>query len=173
MTGAPLDMEQLARLLQRLPPPITPARENDFEIFVLVLGVLAGYPLLFGAPVPGSTTELLGPVRARVWAWLLVGGCAIALTGAYWTWWGWISRWIRRWQPRTLMGLMIEQVGLVAMGGSSIVYAYGVASVANFEDLSRYIAGALVLGMGLAGLRRARRIRRWIRGLEQAVDGTH
>jgi hypothetical protein len=74
-------------------PPL-PARPLDsgrhpFEQFVLFLGVFVGWPLLLGGPTPGSTSELLGPFWARVWAWMLVGGCLVALDGAWWTWWRW------------------------------------------------------------------------------------
>lgn len=134
---------------------------NSFELFVLFLGVFVGWPLLFGAPIPGSTTELLGPVWARVWAWMLVGGCLIALTGVWWTWWAWLSRWIARVKPAVFTGLLIEQVGLVSVGVATVIWAVGVSAMAGSPG--RIIPAGLVFGWGLACFWRAWQIRRWVR----------
>lgn len=153
------------------PPGLDSAR-HPFEQFVLFLGLIVGWPLLFGAPTPGSTSALLGPVLARVWAWLLVGGCVIALAGSWWTWLGGFGRWWPRWSPRATSAVLIEQVGLVAMGGGSVVYAYGIAAAVGFEEPARLVGAGLVAGLGFAALWRARQIRRWIRfTLAQVTDG--
>lgn len=144
------------------------ARDNPFELFVLYLGLVAGAPLLLGAPAPGSTAELLGPVFSRIWAWLLVAGCLLALTGAWWTWWRWVGRWWPRIRPTVSTSLLIEQVGLLAMGGASVIYAVGV--VAASGDTGRYIPAGLVAGMGLAALWRFRQIRRWVNATLQQKD---
>jgi hypothetical protein len=148
--------------LPALPPQLDSAR-HPFEQFVLFLGLIVGWPLLFGAPTPGSTSELLGPLLVRIWAWMLVGGCAIALMGSWWTWWSWLGRWGSRWRPRATSALLIEQVGLLAMGGGSVVYAYGIAAAVGWGEPARLVGAALVAGMGLAALWRARQIRQWVR----------
>lgn len=145
-----------------LPPRLDSAR-HPFEQFVLILGMVIGAPLLFGAPTPGSTTALVGPILAHVWAWMLVGGCLIAFVGSWWTWSAWAGHWWSRWRPRPSSALMIEQIGLVALGGSSLVFAYGAVAAVGWDEPSRLVGPALVAGMGLAGLWRARQIRRWLR----------
>lgn len=144
------------------------ARDNPFEMFVLILGVVVGWPLLLGAPAPGSTTELLGPFWSRVWAWLLVGGCLIALTGAWWTWWTWLTRRLPRLHLLPSTALLIEQVGLVAVGGGTLIYAVGVISAGG--DTGRFIPAGLVAGLGLAALTRARQIQRWVKATLHAAQ---
>ncbi|TFV90379.1 hypothetical protein [Blastococcus sp. CT_GayMR16] len=147
--------------------PLDSARDNPFELFVLYLGLLVGAPLLFGAPTPGSTAELLGVFWGRVWAWLLVGGCLIALTGAWWTWWCWCGRWWPRIKPVASTGLLIEQLGLIAVGFGTVIYAIGV--IAAGGDSGRYVPAGLVASLGLASLWRARRIRRWAKAVLHAA----
>lgn len=148
------------------PPPLDSAR-HPFELFVLFLGLVVGAPLLFGAPTPGSTTEALGPVLVRIWAWLLVGGCLLALTGAWWTWWAWLGRWMPHWRPSVLSGLLIEQVGLIATGVGTLVYTVGVFDAGGRRAA---ITAALLGGWGLACFWRARQIRRWVRATERAQN---
>ena len=133
---------------------------NPFELFVLGLGLVVGAPLLWGAPAPGTTAELLGPVWAHVWGYILVGGCLTALTGVWWTWWRWLGH---RWpnvRPRYDTGLLIERVGLVAVGVGTVIYAYGV--IKNGGP-GRLVPAALVGGFGLACWVRAGLIQRWLR----------
>lgn len=147
--------------IDRLWPQLDRGRQ-PFELFVLVLGLVVGWPLLLGAPTPGSTTELLGPVWARVWAWILVIGCLIALIGVWWTWWNRLQRWFPRISLRTSTGLLIEQVGLVAVGVGTLIYAIGVVSAAG-GDTGRFVPAGLVAGLGMACVWRAGQIQRWVR----------
>lgn len=142
---------------------------HPFEMLVLGLGLLVGAPLLFGAPTPGSTEELLGPVAVKVWAWLLVGGCWVALTGAWWTWW----RRVDRWWPRAAnlrhdTGLLVEMVGLVAVGVGQVVYAVGV--IEGLDTPGRQLPAAFIAGFGLACWWRAGQIWRWSRRVVRAVS---
>lgn len=138
--------------------PLDSAR-HPFEVFVLFLGLVTGLPLLWGAPVPGSTTELLGPALAHVWAWILVLGCLCALTGAWWTWWAWLGRWWARIRPTPVAGLLIEQVGLVAVGVGTGIYAIGVIVAAGDEHV---IPAGIVGAFGLACWWRVAQIQRWV-----------
>lgn len=148
------------------PPPLDSGR-NPFELWVLGFGLVVGTPLLFGAPTPGSTTEALGTVLVRVWAWLLVGGCLIALVGVWWTWWGWLGRWISRWRPTTLAGVLIEGVGLVPVATGMVIFAVGVIDFGGAA-----LAAGLVGSWGLACLWRVRQIRRWVKANVRAAQGT-
>lgn len=149
-------------------PQIDSAR-HPFELFVLGMGLAIGFPLLFGGPAPGSTAALLGPVWARVWGYLLVLGCMIALVGAWWTWW----RWLSRWRPalaglRHDTGLLIEYVGLVAVAAGTGVYAYGVIQ-ADGGGSGRFLPAALVGGFGAAAAFRVWQINRWTRHVVRAM----
>ena len=132
------------------PPPLDSGR-NPFELFVLGFSILVGAPLLWGAPPPGSTTELLGPTLAHVWAWILVVGCATALLGVFWPG-------AFRCPRATGTGLLIEQVGLVAVGVGDLLYAIAVVVI-----LGPLVPAGIVGGFGLACWWRAWLIQRWVR----------
>jgi hypothetical protein len=136
--------------------PALDSSRNPFELFTLGLGLLSGLPLLFGVPAPGSTNALLGPVLVHVWAWILVAGCATALIGVWWTWFGWCP-WVR---PTPGTGLLVERVGLVAVGVGTLIYA--VAILAEAPGF-RWLPAAIVAAYGLACWWRAFLIQRWIR----------
>jgi hypothetical protein len=133
---------------------------GPFELFVLGMGLVVGSPLLIGSPAPGTTAELLGPLWSRVWGYVLVVGCLVALIGAWWTWWRWLDRWRPGFHPRYDTGLLIEQVGLVAVGVGTVIYAVGVM---HNGGPGRLIPAALVGGFGLASWYRAWLIQRWVR----------
>lgn len=142
------------------PRPIRPldSSRNSFELYLLFLGMVTGLPLLWGAPPPTSTEALLNPVEVKVWAFLLVGGCAVALVGVWWTWWAWLSRFAPGVRPNLATGLLLEQVGMVGVAVGTLIFAYAIVAVGG----SPLIAG-IVLGFGLACTTRAVRIRRWVR----------
>lgn len=143
-------------------PPLLDSGRNPFELFVLGFSLIVGAPLLWGAPVPGTTAALLGPMLVHVWATILVIGCSVTLLGVWWTWWAWLRRWWPRWRPRAATGLLIEQCGLVAVGVGDVIYAVGVFTIA--PDRGR-IGAAIVLGFGLACWWRAWHIRRWVKAI--------
>lgn len=142
------------------PPPLDSGR-NPFELFVLGFSLVVGFPLLWGAPTPGSTTELLGPGLARVWGVILVLGCLVALTGVWWTWWAWAGRWLSRFQPHVGTGLLTEQVGLVAVGVGDVIYAIAVVT-SDAADSRSLVGAAIVGGFGGACWWRAYQIQRWV-----------
>jgi hypothetical protein len=146
---------------------------NPFEIFLLTFGLVVAAPLLCGAPAPGSTTELVGRTAVHVWAWMLGGGCFVALTGAWWTWWRWAARWVARFWPRfwpdIATALLIEQVGLVATGAGCGIYVIGLlravhgeAAVDPHRATSAVISAGIVAGFAVACWWRAVLIQLWV-----------
>jgi hypothetical protein len=142
------------------PRPIRPldSSRNSFELYLLFLGLITGAPLLWGGPPPMSAAALLNPVQVKVWALLLVGGCAVALVGVWWTWWAWLARFNPGIRPNLATGLLLEQVGMVSVAVGTIIFAYAIVAVRG----SPLVAG-LVLGFGLACATRAVRIQRWVK----------
>lgn len=139
-------------------PPLDSPR-NPFEVFLLLFGLVVGAPLLFGAPTPGSTTTLLGPGYVRVWAWMLVLGCAVTLIGAFWTALAHLVA--PSFAPTPGAALLIEQVGLVAVGASSVIYVLGAAA---YQGPNRPVVPAgIVAGLAVACLVRAWLIQRWVK----------
>lgn len=151
------------------PPVVRPldSARHPFELFVLAWGLVVALPLLVGAPAPGSTTELLGPTLARVWAFILAGGCLVALVGAWWTWWGWLGRRFPRVRPSLITGLLVEMVGLVAVGVGASIYAVGVLDQAG---LAAGVPAGIVGGFGLACWWRSGQIYRWVTATIRALE---
>lgn len=129
---------------------------NPFELFLLALGLLSGLPLLWGAPPPRSTAQLLSPLLVHVWAAFLVGGCVVALVGVWWTWLGWVFRAA----AKESTGLLLEQLGLVSVGVGTVIY--GIGLIAADVPGSGFAAG-LTFAYGLACFWRAVQIQRWVR----------
>ncbi|SDG94763.1 hypothetical protein [Klenkia brasiliensis] len=141
---------------------------HPFELLVLGFGLVVGAPLLVGAPTPGSTEALLGPVMVRVWAWLLVGGCWVALTGAWWTWWRQLDRWVpAAARLRHDTGLLVEMVGLVAVGAGTVIYGIGVWD--GLDTPGRQLPAAIIAGFGVACWVRASQIWRFVRSTLRAM----
>lgn len=152
--------------MSNLMPGLDSSR-NPFEIFLLTFGLVVAVPLLFGAPTPGSTTELVGRTAVHIWAWMLGGGCFVALTGAWWTWWRWLARWWPRFYPDIGTALLIEQVGLVATGAGCGIYVVGLVDAIDGEvtsgrATSAVISAGIVAGFGVACWWRAVLIQLWV-----------
>lgn len=156
------------------PPPRLDSARHPFEQFVLFLGTAAGLPLMLGvAPQPGTTSAILGDILVRLWAALLFGGCATAWLGSWWDKTACLGRWWHRWKPRPTSSLLIERVGLIALGGSCVVYVYGIIAAGGAS--SRLVTVALIIGLGLAALYRSRQISKWVSwtvAAKELVDGT-
>jgi hypothetical protein len=128
---------------------LSSGRSNPFEIFILLLGLVSGIPILSGHVEPTSVAALLDPALLHIWAWMLTAGCGVALTGVLWP-------------RRAHTGFLIEQVGLVAVGAGVVIYVVGLAQL---HDPGRVLGIAIASGFGLACWWRVWLIQRWIKSL--------
>lgn len=120
---------------RRLPPADLPSSRHPFEIFMLVVCVVVGLPILFGNPPPPSVDALM-PLWARIiWSVLVAGGALTALIGVA--------------LPQRLAGVFVEQVGLVAVGVGTVVYA--LCSFV-YNDIQLALPAAMILAFGVACL---------------------
>ncbi len=104
-------------------------------VFILALCVVSGAPLILGAIQPGSMEELLNPIIVRLWGVSLVLGALVTLAGMSWR--------------KSLAGVLMEQVGSVAVGTTSLFYAAAIMLQAGWNGL---VAAGIVAGWGLSCL---------------------
>ena len=130
-----------------------PSSPHPFELFTLGLCVLAGLPLLFGDARPGSIAELLTDVQGDLWGGMLVFGAFTCLTGIFW--------------PNRITGIVLEQVGLVAVGLASLFYA---VVVLVSVGLTGAYATLYVVGFGLSCLWRYFQLLNYLRTLRHLSD---
>lgn len=120
---------------------VTRESRDGFEIYILFLCVLAGFPIFLGGNKPNSITDLLPESFQLVWSICLVGGAVVALAGIFW--------------PRRAVGLLLEQGAMSPLAVASIVY--GILVLVN-NGLDAFIPAAIVGGFGIACVRRWFRI---------------
>jgi hypothetical protein len=143
--------------------PALDSGRNPFELFLLGFGLLAGLPLLFGAPPPRSTAHLLSPFLVHFWAGFLVVGCSVALVGV---WWRWLGR-LFRFNARISTSLALEQFGLVSVGVGTTIYGIGIIST-NVPGTG--VAVWFVFAYAVAAFWRTTQIQLWVRAAIREQD---
>lgn len=129
---------------------------NPFEIYLLALSLVSTAPLALGFTRPPTSLSSELGVWARVWGIALCIGSLVALVGIMWR------------RPKnpikfSVTGLVVEQVGLVAVGGATIYYATAILLLVGNRGL---VTSGIVLAYGAAAATQAWRIHRFLRGLE-------
>lgn len=132
--------------------PITHAStRHPFEVFLLVLSIVSGLPVMLGNVTPGSVAEALSPWAQKAWGAGLTVGAVVCLLGVLMT----------RPNPRavtvSVTGMVIEQVGLVMVGGACLVYA---AALVGYVGRGAGVSAAIVLAYGASCLWRWHQIQR-------------
>ena len=123
-----------------------PSSRHALVIFLLLLCVFAGLPALLGSDAkPGSIEALMPPVFRVFWSLFLTVGPLMAIAGILW--------------PQLWLGVLLEQTGLVALGGAGITY--GVAII-SFNGQNGFQSGSLVLVFGIFCLARVWQLIRWV-----------
>lgn len=128
------------------------SQSDPRAVFILSLCVVSGAPLVFGAIKPGSLEDLVNPFVVRAWGVSLVIGAVVTLLGMSYR--------------KALVGILLEQVGSVAVGGASIFYS---AAILIAAGLGGAVAAAIVFGWGISCLYRWYQLERLIRKTEHRV----
>lgn len=131
----------------------TAKSRHPFELFTLILCVAVGVPALVADARPGSINEALPHWAVDVWGAGLAGGAIVALVGI-----GWSNR---------VTGLILEQVGLVAVGCATLVYAAGALVTVGVTAL---VPAGIVAAFGLSCLWRWLQIQRDLNRVRKAVE---
>lgn len=113
---------------------------QPFEIFLALLCMLSGLPLLLNGPGPGTIESHLPPILVNIWAVELVLGGFLTLLGlAFHT--------------------LIEKVGLQFLCAATLVYAIIIARAAWPDSI---VTTGILLGFSLACMAR-------IRGMDRTI----
>lgn len=130
-----------------------PSSRHPFELFTLALCAFVGIPLLIGEARPGSINEALPPWAGDLWGAMLVFGAVTALIGIFWR-----SR---------VTGIVLEQVGLAAVGGGALFYAVVVISTIGMTGAYSVI---FVVGFGASCVWRYFQLARYLNTLRAVVS---
>lgn len=142
-------------ILSRVPPWI---RERDFQIFASILIFVAGLPLLFGEPAPGSIESALPPLLIKVWASVLVIGPVAIFVGAFMGY--------RRRFPERITWMRVEAWGLTALAYACYGYA---AVILAAEVPGSGIPVAMVLTLGIVSHLREASIQLDVADFKEAI----
>ena len=115
-----------------LPKPASRYPADPRAVFILILCIVSGLPLILTDIEPGSLESLMPTWGIVLWGLALVSGAGCAL-------WG-MSR-------QTVDGILVEQVGSVIVGCASIIYSAAILLVVGSSGL---VSGGIVFGWGLS-----------------------
>lgn len=147
----------MSRARDRLPKQAAvdlPSSRHPFELFTLALCAFVGLPLLLDEARPGSVAELLPDWASDIWGAMLVLGAIVALAGIYWR--------------NRVTGIVLEQVGLAAVGGGAIFYAMVVYVGIGTRGLYAII---FIFGFGISCIWRYFQLARYLGTLRAVVVG--
>lgn len=118
-------------------------------LFVLVLCVFVGGPLIFANATPGTIAAQLPTPAVVAWGIMLSGGALLSIVGAL---------------RQTVNGVITEQVGSVGLGFACVIYAGAIwAAVQWAGSVPMFILFAL----GSASIVRYFQLRAYLRTVEQ------
>lgn len=129
-----------------------PARRHPHQVFLSLLCILAGLPILFGGPRPGSLSAALPGWLLAVWSVTLVTGGSFLIAAA-------VTRSIIR-------ALYLEAVAHLPLAFMTLAYASALLGVIGVPAWS---SALIVLAFGCASAVRAFQVARTLRGLTRAV----
>ena len=121
-------------------------------MFILLLCVVVGVPLIFANATPGSITARLDQPWIITWGVMLSGGSLLALTGSL---------------RQTAGGVIIEQIGSVALGFACLMYAGAIWFTVHWLGS---VPICIVLGFGLASFWRFGQLQAYLNNVERLAQ---
>lgn len=92
-----------------------PGGLHPYVIWLPFALAIIGLPLVFGGARPGSIAALLNPILVRFWGGFFLFGGPMTVVGLYWR--------------NRVTGMIIEQIGSVAVAIGALLYAGALLSV--------------------------------------------
>lgn len=120
-------------------------------IFILVLSVVSGVPLVFADATPGSIEDQLDAAWVVIWGIMLTIGALTTLIGTL--------------KPN-VDGIILEQIGSVAVGGATLLYAGAIVAQVG---VAGSVPAAIIIGFGLSCFWRFGQLQALINQAEQAA----
>lgn len=134
---------------------------GPFEFIIMLFLAFGGTSTITHLGSPSSITRVLDEPILIIWGILLSVGSIVALIGIIWPW-------------RETTALVVEQIGLIAVAGASLIYAVVLLSQLN-SIMGASVLTAFVGGFGIAAIWRAIQIgfrqRAIIRLSKEMTDG--
>jgi hypothetical protein len=121
-------------------------------LFILVLCVAVGLPLIFADATPGTIASKLDAAWQIVWGVMLSGGSLLTLMGAV---------------RQSVNGVILEQVGSVALGFACVIYAAAIWATVQWDGS---VPIGIVLGFGLASLWRWGQLQAYLNNTERQAQ---
>lgn len=106
---------------------------HPFQIYMLLLCLFTGLPLLFGRYEPRSIEAQLPGWGVTLWGATLFFGALVALVGIF--------------LPNRVNGLLVEGIGLIATGVAAIIYAVAIIFTIGSAGV---VASGIVVGFGIS-----------------------
>lgn len=85
---------------------------HPFELLLIILCVIGSPAIIWGSATPGSIQAALSSTEQDIWGGILMFGGVVSLAGVLW--------------PKRTNGLLMEQVGMVAIGVGMVMYCVAV-----------------------------------------------
>lgn len=114
---------------------------GPFEFIIMLFLAFGGVSTLTHLGAPTSIAKILDQPILTIWSVLLGLGAIVAFVGVIWPW-------------RETTALVVEQIGLIAVAGASLIYA--VVLISQTETVKGApVLTAFVGGFGIAAIWRA------------------
>lgn len=121
-------------------------------LFLLILLVIVGVPLIFANATPGTIASQLDAPWVVAWGVMLSGGSALSLLGAV---------------RQTPNGVIAEEVGSVALGFACLIYGCAIWGKVGWAGS---VPMGILLALGVASIVRYFQLRAYLRNVERQAQ---
>lgn len=147
--------ERILRVLFRsFTTPAVRYPPDPRALFILLLCVVSGIPLIFANATPGSLASKLDPPWVITWGIMLSGGSLLSIIGGL---------------RQTVNGIITEQVGSVALGFACLMYA---TAIWITVQMAGAVPIAIILGFGAASFWRWGQLQAYMNQVERIAKAT-